>query len=273
MQDFNLSAVKDFISGISYSQALKILLILVVGIIIIRLIRILLIRTVFKKTNQQNKMLVGKLVNYSGFILLMIVVLSELGISLTALLGAAGIMGIAIGVASQKSLGNIISGFFMVTEKSFEIGDAITVGDKTGIVYSVELLSIMLKTFDNLMIRIPNETLISTDIINITRFPIRRMDIIVSVAYNSDLDIVVSALEKVGSENIYCLDEPAPFLLIQSFDDSGISIKFGIWFDKSQYVITRNSIMKDILDEFRNNDIEIPFPQVTVNYPVNTEEK
>ena len=218
-------------------------------------------------------MLVGKLVNYLGFILVLIVVLSELGISLTALLGAAGILGLAIGVASQKSLGNIISGFFMVTEKSFEIGDVITVGDKTGIVYSVELLSIMLKTFDNLLIRIPNETLISTDIINITRFPIRRMDIVVSVAYKSDLDLVLRTLQKIGEENIFCLDEPAPFLLIKSFDDSGISVKFGVWFDKSQYIDTRNSIMKEIHEGFRKMSIEIPFPQVTVNYPVPQEDE
>lgn len=268
MQEINMNALKEFISGISYEQLIKILLIIAGGLIFIRLIRAILIKTVFRKSNEQNKMLFRKLVNYTGFTLLLLIVLSELGISLTALLGAAGVIGIAIGVASQKSIGNIISGFFMVTEKSFEIGDVITVGDKTGIVHSVQLLSIMLKTFDNLLIRIPNETLISSDIINITRFPIRRMDITLSVSYNSDLKLVLETLSKIGRENIFCLDEPAHFLLIKSFDDSGISIKFGIWFDKSQYIDTRNSVMQDIITEFRKNNIEIPYPQVTVNYPV-----
>lgn len=268
MQELNLGALKDSLSKISYEQVLRIIIIIVAGFVLIKLIRAILIKTVFRKTNEQHKMLTRKLVNYIGFSLLLIVVLSELGISLTALLGAAGVLGIALGVASQKSLGNIISGFFMVTEKSFEIGDVITVGDKTGLVHSVELLSIMLKTFDNLLIRIPNETLISTDIINITRFPIRRMDIVVSVSYRADLEFVLQTLKKIGNENAFCLDEPAPFLMIKSFDDSGISLKFGVWFDKNQYVDTRNSVMQDIITEFRTAGIEIPYPQVTVNYPV-----
>mgnify|MGYP000176841941 CR=1 FL=1 len=161
-----------------------------------------------------------------------------------------------------------LGGFFIITEKSFEIGDVITVGDKTGVVNSVELLAVMLKTFDNLLIRIPNETMISTDITNITRFPIRRMDIQISVAYHSDLEQVLQILQKIGNENVYCFDEPAPLLLIKSFEDSGIVIKFGIWFDKLQYIETRNSVMRDIINEFRENHIEIPFPQVTLNYPI-----
>ena len=210
MENIDFGRFADFLSNISYDQLLRIAIYLPLGIIIIRLVRLLLVKVVFKKSNKQNQMLVSKLVNYSGFIILLIILLSELGISLTALLGAAGIVGIAVGVASQKSLGNVISGFFMVTEKSFEIGDVITVGDKTGVVHSVELLSIKLKTFDNLLIRIPNETLISTDIINITRFPIRRMDLVLSVGYKSDLDLVLGTLGKIAADNVYCLDEPGP---------------------------------------------------------------
>ena len=273
MQDINFDSIKEFLVSISYLQIIKLVLILIVGITVIRLLKVLLIKTVFRRSNKQNQMLIRKLVNYTGFLLLAIIFLSELGVSFTAILGAAGILSIAIGVASQKSIGNIISGFFMVTEKSFEIGDVITVGDKTGVVHSVQLLSIMLKTFDNLLIRIPNETLISTDIINITRFPVRRMDIMVSVAYQSDLDLVISTLKKIGTENLSCLDEPAPFILIKSFDESGISIRFGVWFDKTEYIVTRNSVMKDIIKEFRALSIEIPFPQVTVNYPRNLDKK
>ncbi len=265
MQSFDLGTIKDFFGHLSYEQVLKVAIILLVGIGVIRLFRLILFRTVFKRTNPQNRMLAGKIVNYTGFVLLLIIILSQLGINLTALLGAAGILGIAFGVASQKSLGNIISGVFMVTEKSFEIGDAIKVGDKTGIVHSVELLSVKLRTFDNLLIRIPNETLISTDITNITRFPIRRMDIDVSVGYEADLELVVNTLKRIAAENTYCLDEPAPFILINNFADSGINLRFGVWFDKTRYVETRNSVMKQILEEFRAADITIPYPHVTIS--------
>ncbi len=265
MENLNFDTIKGFLTNLSYNQIFKIIAFIIAGMIIIRLVRILLVRTFFKHSNRQNQMLMLKLINYTGFLIILIIVLSELGISLTALLGAAGVLGIALGVASQKSLGNIISGFFMVTEKSFEIGDSITVGDKTGTVHSVELLSIKLKTYDNLLIRIPNETLITTDVINITRFPVRRMDLVLSVAYSSDLDQIITILKKVASDNIYCLDEPGPFIMIKSFENSGIELKFGIWFDKNQYVETRNSIMKHILEEFKKAGVEIPYPHVTIS--------
>ena len=197
---FNLTfqPIKDSFGSIPYELLLEALILLIIGILSVRLIRFLILKLIMKKSALQNQMLMGKLINYTGFFIVLIIILAQLGLKLSALLGAAGIMGIAIGVASQKSLGNIISGFFMVTEKSFEIGDVITVGDKTGIVYSIELLSIMLKTFDNLLIRIPHETLISTNIVNITRFPIRRMDLFLTVDYKTDMGHVTELLGNIA---------------------------------------------------------------------------
>lgn len=268
MELFTKEAFADFFSGIPLEEVLKVTIIIVVGLLLIRLLRIVMKRLVFSRTTRQTQMIGLKLINYISYLILILIVLAELGISVTALLGAAGILGIALGVASQKSLGNLISGLFIITEKSFEIGDVISVGDKTGVVHSIEILSVMLKTFDNLLIRIPNETLISTDITNITRFPVRRMDIIISVAYRSDLQQVLKLLQGVGKANQYALNEPEPFVMIQSFDDSGITIKFGIWFEKTQFVDTKNSIMGDIHRAFRTEGIEIPFPQVSLNYPI-----
>ncbi|MDC7234044.1 MAG: mechanosensitive ion channel family protein [Spirochaetales bacterium] len=264
MPNLSFKPVLDIMEKFPYEKLFEILLILAIGWIILRIIRILVLRVAMKNSAIQNRMLIGKMINYTGFGILFVVVLAELGIKLSALLGAAGIVGIAVGVASQKSLGNIISGFFMVAEKSFEIGDVIKVGDKTGVVYSVELLSIMLKTFDNLMIRIPHETLISSDVINITRFPIRRMDLFISVSYNEDLDTVMHELEETYRKNIYCLDEPKPFLLVKDFQDSGVLIQFGVWFEKNDYVMIRNTIMSDVLKAFKRAGISIPYPHVRI---------
>ena len=114
-------------------------------------------------------------------------VLGELGVKLTALLGAAGIVGIAVGFASQTSVSNIISGLFLISEKPFAIGDVLKVGGTTGIIQSIDLLSIKIRTFDNLFVRIPNEKILSSEVTNITRFPIRRMDIVFQVDYGQDL--------------------------------------------------------------------------------------
>jgi small-conductance mechanosensitive channel len=114
------------------------------------------------------------------------------------MLGAAGVLGIVLGIASQTSVGNIVSGLFLISEKPFEIGDLIRVGTTTGVVYSIDLLSIKLKTFDNLVIRIPNQSIITNEVTNITKFPIRRMNISVSVAYKEDLTKVEEVLKSIA---------------------------------------------------------------------------
>lgn len=264
-----MNRIKDFLhfeifGAIEIEIIIIVILIFFTGLFIIRFIKFFLMKTFQRNMNQQTMMLVTKVVEYLGFSILLMIILAELGLKLSTLLGAAGILGIAVGVASQKSLGNIISGIFLVTEKSFEIGDVIKVDDKAGVVYSIDLLSIMLKTFDNLLIRIPNETLISTNITNVTKFPIRRLDIQILVAYKEDLQHVLNTLKSLATENILCLDEPEPFLMVKEFSDSGIQIQFGLWFEKTRYVDTRNSMMIDIHNRFRDEKIEIPYTHIKI---------
>jgi small-conductance mechanosensitive channel len=245
-------------------KAFRIVAIILIGLLLISTVRLLIVKIIQKKANPQVKMVTKKIINYSGFSILIFIIFSECGLELSALLGAAGVFGIAIGIASQKSLGNIISGFFLVSEKSFEIDDVIKVGERVGVVHSVELLSIMLRTFDNMLIRIPNEEMISTDFINITKYPIRRMDLSIQVSYKDDLKVVMNVLENTAKNNPYCLDEPEPFILLKELGESGINIQYGVWFDKNDYKDTKNSLIIDIIDNFREAGITIPYKHITI---------
>ena len=153
-------------------------------------------------------MIVRKGIFYTGAFIILITVLRLMGFKLTALLGAAGIAGIAIGFASQTSISNIISGLFLISEKPFAVDDVIKVGDTMGIVLSIDLLSIKIRTFDNLYIRIPNEKIIKEELINVTRFPIRRLNIDISVSYKEDLSKVKGILMEIARNNPYCLENP-----------------------------------------------------------------
>ena len=157
-----------------------------------------------------------------------------------------------------------MSGFFLVSEKSFEIGDIVRLGERVGTVYSIDLLSIKIRTFDNLLIRVPNQTVISTELTNITRFPVRRMDFQISVAYKEDLPKVNEILLQICRENPLCLDEPEPLILFQKFGNSGIEILLGVWFEKLNFVEIKNSMFKAIKKKFDEEGIEIPFPHVTL---------
>ncbi|AEJ18620.1 mechanosensitive ion channel family protein [Gracilinema caldarium] len=213
---------------------------------------------------QPRAFVIKKIIRYAGYVVAIMTLFNALGIDLSALLGAAGIAGIAVGFAAQTSVSNVISGLFLVSEKHFQIGDVIQVGDVSGVVQSIDLLSIKIQTFDNRYIRIPNETLIKTNVINITRFPIRRLDVWVSVAYTSDLERVRTILLDVAGKNPYVLDNPEPLIVFDKFDSSGINILVGLWFEKSEYLNLKNSIMVDIHRRFAEEGIEIPYPKLDV---------
>ena len=239
---------------------------LIIGYFIIQILVILVRRVLFKNFSKQSKMLISKAIMYTGIIVILLIVIDVLELKgvFNTLLGAAGVMGIILGIASQTSIGNIISGLFLISEKPFELGDLIRIGTTTGVVYSIDLLSIKLKTHDNVLIRIPNQTIISTEVTNITKFPIRRMDIEISVAYKENITGVIELLRDIATANPLCLDEPEPLILTKTFGASGIDLLFGIWFEKSNYVKVRNSIFQEITTVFAKENIEIPFPHISL---------
>lgn len=237
-----------------------------VGYLIIQTLVIIARRIFFRNASKQSQMLVTKAIVYTGIVLLILTIINilELKSVFQTMLGAAGVLGIVLGIASQASIGNVVSGLFLISEKPFEIGDLVRVGDKLGNVYSIDLLSIKLRTLDNLLIRIPNQTIISTELTNITKFPIRRMDITIGVAYKEDLEKVSDILKSIALDNPLCLDEPEPLILAKTFNTSSIDMVFGVWFEKSNYVALRNSIFQQITERFREQGIEIPFPHLSL---------
>ena len=259
--DFDWS---KYFNAETVEKLIRIGIILVVGIIILTIISAAVKKLLPAKMSQQRQMLIKRFVSYTGVVILFLIIVSELKIDLTAIFGAAGVIGIVIGVASQTSIGNIVSGFFLVSEKPFEIGDLIKIGDKTGTVYSIDLLSIKIKTLDNLLLRIPNQTVISSEVINVTKFPIRRMDFDISVAYKEDLEKVKTVLERVVKQNPLCLDEPEPLITFKTFGPSGINILLGVWFEKANFLKVKNSVFQEIKLAFEAEGIEIPFPHVSV---------
>lgn len=186
--------------------------------------------------------------------------LNELGFSIGVIMGAAGVLTVAIAFAAQTTASNLISGLFLIGEHSFEVGDIIRVGNTTGQVLSVDALSVKLRTFDNLFVRIPNESLIKSEVTTLTRFPIRRLDLMLGVAYKEDIDRVHDVLMAVADRNLLCLDEPAPLFIFTGFGESQLDIQFSIWARRENFIPLKNSVTAEIKRAFDEAGIEIPFP-------------
>jgi len=239
-------------------------LLLVIGLPLVHITASMTGRLARARMTEQAGILIRKGVYYFGTALIVVMILQNLGFRLTAILGAAGIIGVAIGFASQTSLSNIISGLFLIWERPFEAGEMIKVGDTLGFVLSIDLLSVKLRTPDNRFVRMPNETLIKSQVINISRFPIRRMDIDIGIAYKEDAGRVMEILTEIADQNPYSLDEPRPLIIFKDFGTSALELMLGVWFAKQDFLNLKNSIMKDIQARFNAEGIEIAFPHLTV---------
>lgn len=244
-------------------SAIRVLL-LVAALPLALLFSRMLRRSMEKRLSPQVAMLLAKVVSYSAIAVIALILLKELGIKLTPLLGAAGVIGIAVGFAAQTSLSNLISGVFLILEQPFQVGDLVRTEQHMGLVHSIDLLSVKIRTFDNTLIRIPNETMIKTAVTNVTAFPIRRMDLTIGVAYKEDIERVMKILREIADGIPEILDEPEPFILFKGFADSALEFLVGVWLAKADYVTVRNQFLPTIKKRFDEEGIEIPFPHRTL---------
>lgn len=221
-------------------------------------------RLVQRRFTSHHAVLAGRTVSYAGFAIVFVLVLHELGFSLAPLLGAAGVLGVAIGFASQTSLSNLISGLFLVAEEPFKIGELVQVGSTVGEVIAIDALSVKLRTFDNKLVRLPNESLLKTEVANFTRFPIRRIDLQFGVAYKEDVTRVRRILEDIARAHPSCLDDPAPVFIHRGFGASSLDLQFSVWVRRENFLEARNALFVRIKRRFDEEGVEIPFPQRSV---------
>lgn len=208
--------------------------------------------------------LAGKVVFYGGLVLLAVTALHQLGFGLGPLLGAAGVVGVALAFASQTSASNLISGLFLLAERPFAVDDVISVEGNTGQVLSIDLLSVKIRTYDNRFVRIPNETILKSNLVNNSRFGIRRADIAVGVAYKENLRHVRDVLLDVAHRNPMCLEEPEPVVFMRGFGDSSLDLTFAVWCLKKDFPTLCSAIQMEVKEAFDREGIEIPFPHRSI---------
>lgn len=246
-------------------NVVQFILILFIISLVFRILNTIVKKITVKKCSLQIRYIIDKAIRYTGFAVMVMTVFQRLGIDIRAILGAAGIAGVAIGFAAQTSISNVISGLFVITERAFKISDTIEVNGTMGVVQSINLLSVVLKTFDSQYVRIPNETILKANLVNYSHFPYRRVKTELSVAYGTDLRKTEQILLAVAKNNPFALDDPAPSILWTSFADSGINLTFMVWTKIENFGNLRNSLFIEIDEKFKQEQIEIPFPQLDIH--------
>jgi len=215
----------------------------------------------FKNLQSSYQVLLEKFIKYFLNTIFIIWGLKYFGIDLKVLLGAAGIFTVAIGFASQTSASNLISGLFLLTERPFSIGDTLRVGDITGIILSIDLFSTRLRTFDNILIRIPNETLMKSNIQNITYFPLRRIDfeLQLPLEQSSFLPNIEQCFFSLCENKSTCLEDPKPMFLINGIKNNYLQIQLSFWSLQNNIPECRYKMAQDLGESLKDLGVTLPY--------------
>jgi len=206
----------------------------------------------------------GSIIRYIVIVFGFILILQTAGIDLTALNVLAGAVGIGLGFGLQNIVNNFISGIIILFERPIKVGDRIVVGNVEGDVVRIGGRSTEVVSNDNITIIVPNSKFITENVINWSHNDRKvRFRIPVSVAYGSDVELVVRLLLEVAADDPDVLDKPAPGVRLMEFGDNGILFELRAW---STTLIHRRGLLLSnlnfaILAKFNLHGIEIPYPQ------------
>lgn len=260
-----LNWIKGFMTWENLFKLLGALLILFIFWIIYRLIIRGIKKVPERKLSKPRSMIILKFIKYLFYVVVVMYVLSLFGVKLGAIWGAAGIAGVAVGFAAQTSVSNLISGLFVLTEGAIKIGDTIIVDGITGIVDSINLISVTVHTLDNEMVRIPNSTIINTNLMNKSFHTKRRLTVTCPVAYGNDLQLALETYMKAAKSCPTVLKDPEPAVWVNQFCDSGIDITVAVWFDPKDFLQTKSDLHIAIMREKAAVGLETPFNRMDVS--------
>lgn len=193
-----------------------------------------------------------------------VIILSIWNVNVTPLLASAGIVGAAVAFAAKDTLANFFGAMSIFADKPFKVGDIITLdsGEK-GSVVSIGIRSTRIKTFDDVLITIPNSTIANAKITNDSApNPVVRVKLPVSVAYGTDLNAVDKILLEIVTNHSEVLKDPAPRVFFGSFGESALNLDLLFWLsDPSLRLRVSNDVNRAIYERFKEAGIKIPFPQ------------
>lgn len=257
-----------------FSELLYVIVVFVVTTLIIRITNLIIsfyLEQVSRRTGSDLQkdfgLLLQRVVQITLFTIATITVLTHFNIDVKGLVATLGVGSLAIALAAQDTLSNMIAGFVIMVDRPFRVGDRIkTPSDVTGEIYEIGLRSMKLLDFDKNLHIIPNSEIIKSEVINYSYpNPRVRVKVDVGVAYGSDLDRVKAIMVDICKKHPKVLDDPEPSVYFLNFGDSSLDLTCVSYVNHYQEAwLTGEELRMAIYKAFNENNIEIPFPQQVV---------
>ncbi len=243
------------------------ILILWVGMKLCKMLKKLIIKALEKKEAEPSlKTFLGSLVDVLMKAMVVIMAMDVIGIKATSFIALLGAMGLAIGMALQGTLQNFAGGVIILLMKPFKVDDYIECGQYKGYIKEIRIFHTIMRPFNGRTVIIPNSELATKSLINHTKEPLIRLDVVASVAYGTDLAKAKEVLWNVVREEPLVKWEPkAPVIAVSELNSSSVDITMWLWVRVEDYWELWKHVREDIYIAFNNAGVEIPFPQVTVH--------
>lgn len=261
--EFQLFTINDY--SLSVANLLSAFLILGVARLLVFLIQKILHRS-FVRQNLSDKgkeYAINQILKYLIYTIAIVLVIESLGFNVTILIASSAALFVGIGLGLQDIFKDILSGVFLLFERTIQVGDIVEIDSLVGRVKEINIRTSKVRTRDGIMIIVPNNNLISAKVINwsmenkITRFGVE-----VGVAYGSNTKLVKDLLIQCAVDHPNILAKPEPRVFFRDFGNSSLDFEVMFWSDKTWEIeFTRSDLRFDIDQAFRDNGVTIPFPQ------------
>ncbi|MCL4787557.1 MAG: mechanosensitive ion channel family protein [Verrucomicrobia bacterium] len=241
-------------------KAVTALVILVIGFFVARWVASIMERWLFKlELEPPVRQLILRLLRVLVVGLFVVLALQNLGVELLPLITGLGIAGAGIALALQGPLSNLAAGLIIIFTKPFRVGEYVGMAGEEGRVEFIELFNTVLSHPDLSRIVIPNRKIVGEVLHNYGK--IRQLDVVVGVAYSTDLNLALGAVNDVLKRNPRVLQDPEPVVRVTLLADSSINIAVRPWVPVTEFGLARGEVNKAIVEEFRARGVSIPFPQ------------
>ena len=246
-------------------SAVSTVLTLVVGILLIKAV-LRLLRKALEKTRLEKAAygLILSLTKIGLYLLLGLSLAAGLGIDVTGVVALASVLTLAVSLALQNMLANVLGGFALLTTHPFHSGDFVDIGDQSGTVTAIDMTYTRLMTPDNKVVCIPNSTVMSATVVNYSAGGIRRAELKISASYDAPTQKVIDALVLAATVDNALL-EPAPFAAVESYGDNAIQYILRFWAKTPEYWDVYFQVNQRVKTVFDEQGIQMTYPHLNVH--------
>ena len=257
--------MNDIIKEILVSRIFQAVAVLAIGILAIRIVMKLLRASLEKsKLEKAAYSLITSLVKTALYIMLGLITASALEIDVSSVIALASVLTLALSLALQNMVSNVIGGFTILYTSPFHSGDYVEIAGQSGTVQEINMTYTKLSTPDNKVISIPNSAVVAAQIVNYSAMESRRVEVAMSASYDTPTQKVIDALVQAGTVDNVLL-EPAPVAVITGYGESAINYSLRVWVKTEDYWDVYFAVTQRVKEIFDQQGVEMTYPHLNVH--------